>query len=207
MVGSISGGLASLATDESEQPQHTRDAAQPGVRGRRRHRERTIAQRALNRAPRRADSSTDATINAITIRVDWVNVCGAVQIADGSVVSQRNVIFAACLNTGSPCSDTAVPCGARHHPGPGQLPTDTRRSRDQDLRAVMERQPMRRRERTRSTAEFSLHDELIIAVVLSLLIGGVVVAALITSLNVSDTTTEQVGDSTDAGFITALPHA
>ncbi len=45
--------------------------------------------------------------------------------------------------------------------------------------------------------------ELIIAITLSLMIGGVVVAALITSLNVSSSVSAQVGDSTDAGLITA----
>lgn len=46
--------------------------------------------------------------------------------------------------------------------------------------------------------------ELVIAITLSLLIGGVVVAALITSLRVSSSTTDEVGDSTDAGLITAF---
>lgn len=46
--------------------------------------------------------------------------------------------------------------------------------------------------------------ELIIALTLSLLIGGVVVAALITSLGVSNSTTAQISDSTDAGLITAF---
>ncbi|HEX3088767.1 MAG TPA: putative Ig domain-containing protein, partial [Ilumatobacteraceae bacterium] len=67
----------------------------------------------------------------------------------------------------------------------------------------MERQPVNGAKAGRVDSGFSL-IELIIAVVLSLLIGGVVVAALITSLNVSNTTTAQVGDSTDAGFITAF---
>ena len=46
--------------------------------------------------------------------------------------------------------------------------------------------------------------ELIIALTLSLLIGGVVVAALITSLNVSSSTSDQISDSTDAGLITSF---
>ena len=46
--------------------------------------------------------------------------------------------------------------------------------------------------------------ELIIAMTLSLLVGGVVVAALITSLNVSSSATDQVGDSTDGGLITSF---
>ena len=46
--------------------------------------------------------------------------------------------------------------------------------------------------------------ELIIALTLSLLIGGVVVAALITSLNVSRSTSDQIRDSADAGLITSF---
>jgi prepilin-type N-terminal cleavage/methylation domain-containing protein len=46
--------------------------------------------------------------------------------------------------------------------------------------------------------------ELIIALTLSLLIGGVVVAALITSLNVSSSTSDQISDSADAGLITSF---
>ena len=46
--------------------------------------------------------------------------------------------------------------------------------------------------------------ELVIAMTLSLLIGGVVVAALVTSLNVAKATTEQVGDSADAGLIASF---
>ena len=46
--------------------------------------------------------------------------------------------------------------------------------------------------------------ELIIALTLSLLIGGVVVAALITSLNVSSSTSDQISDSADAGLLTSF---
>ncbi len=46
--------------------------------------------------------------------------------------------------------------------------------------------------------------ELIFAIALSTMIGGVIVAALITSLNVSSATTAQVSDSTDAGLISSF---
>ena len=46
--------------------------------------------------------------------------------------------------------------------------------------------------------------ELIFAIVLSTVIGGVIVAALITSLNVSSATSEHVSDSTDASLIAAF---
>ncbi|HEX3088766.1 MAG TPA: hypothetical protein VHQ23_08920 [Ilumatobacteraceae bacterium] len=108
MVGSISGGLAGLALtslnnrNTLETLRNREYAADAAI-------ESAISQvRGLTCASP-SGSRTDNTVNGIDVRVDWVNACGAVQIADGSVVSQRNVIFAACLSTGSPCSDTAVP--------------------------------------------------------------------------------------------------
>ncbi len=46
--------------------------------------------------------------------------------------------------------------------------------------------------------------EVLIALLLSGMIGGVVVAALITSLNAASSTTDQVNDSTDAGLISSF---
>ena len=62
----------------------------------------------------------------------------------------------------------------------------------------------RLRGRTRCIDRGFTMIELIIAITLSLLIGGVVVAALVTSLNVAKATTEQVGDSADAGLIASF---
>ena len=64
--------------------------------------------------------------------------------------------------------------------------------------------PSRRCERHSDSDHGFTLIELIIAMTLSLMIGGVVVAALITSLRVSSSTTDEVGDSTDAGLITAF---
>ena len=55
----------------------------------------------------------------------------------------------------------------------------------------------------RPEAGFTL-IELLIAVVLSSMIAGVTVAALMTSLNVASSTTDEVSDSTDAGLISAF---
>jgi hypothetical protein len=108
MVGSISGGLAGLALTSLNnrntlETLRNREYAADGAI------ETAISQVRLLTCASPSGSLTDSTVNAIAIRVDWINVCGAVQIADGSVASQRNVIFAACLDTGSPCSDVAVP--------------------------------------------------------------------------------------------------
>ena len=59
------------------------------------------------------------------------------------------------------------------------------------------------RSRRRRDHGFTL-VELIIAIVLSAMIGGVVVMALVTSLNVASSATAQVGDSTDAGLISSF---
>ena len=108
MVGAITGGLASLATSSLNnrntlETVRNREYAADGAI------ENAISQVRPMTCASASGSITDSTVNSIAIRVDWVNACGAVQITDGSVVSQRNVIFAACLNTGSPCSDSAVP--------------------------------------------------------------------------------------------------
>ena len=52
--------------------------------------------------------SSISTINAVVIRVDWQNLCGAVRADDGAVVSQRNVVFSACINTGVACPSGQV---------------------------------------------------------------------------------------------------
>ena len=108
MIGAIAGGLAGLATSgvnnrTTLELVRNREYAADGAI------ENAISQvRSLTCASANG-FTTDASMNSISIRVDWVNACGVVQSSDGSVVSQRNVIFSACLNTGSACSDTAVP--------------------------------------------------------------------------------------------------
>jgi type II secretory pathway pseudopilin PulG len=50
-------------------------------------------------------ADTAATkLNSIAIRVDWVTDCtGMIQGADGTFLTQRDVIFTACSDTGTPC--------------------------------------------------------------------------------------------------------
>jgi type II secretory pathway component PulK len=108
MIGTIAGGLAGLATSgvnnraTLEQVRNREYAADGAI-------ENAVSQVRLLTCASASGFITDASMNSISIRVQWVNACGAVQSTDGSVVSQRNVMFTACLNTGSPCSDTAVP--------------------------------------------------------------------------------------------------
>jgi len=47
-------------------------------------------------------------LNGQSIRVDWYNACGVVRGGDGAVVAQRNVIFAACPDTGATCLEDAI---------------------------------------------------------------------------------------------------
>ena len=115
MIGAIAGGLAGLATSgvnnriTLERVRNREYAADGAI-------ENAISQVRLLTCASASGFITDASMDSVSIRVDWVNACGVVQSSPaaiepvgGSVVSQRNVIFSACLNTGSPCSDTAVP--------------------------------------------------------------------------------------------------
>ncbi len=65
-------------------------------------------------------------------------------------------------------------------------------------------QPRGREPQTRRGDHGFTLVELMIAIVLSLMIGGVVVAALLTSLNAARTTTAEMSDSTDAGLISSF---
>lgn len=108
MVGTISGGMAALATSSLNNRNtlevlRNREYAADGAV------EIAIAQVRGSTCASGAGTLVDASMNSTSIRVDWLNACGVVQGTDGSVVAQRNVIFSACVNTGSPCSDTAAP--------------------------------------------------------------------------------------------------
>ncbi len=71
-----------------------------------------VAVRALDRSTTgsctAAAGSAVSTTNSVAIRVDWQNLCGAVIAPDGTVVSQRNVVFTACADTGKVCGDAQV---------------------------------------------------------------------------------------------------
>ncbi len=118
MVGIISAGLIGLATSglnnrSTLQQLRNREYAADGAI------EQAISQVRLLTCSGAATGFVVDTLNAVAIRVDWVNACGVIQsgnrgatgasaASDGVVVAQRNVIFAACANTGAACATTDV---------------------------------------------------------------------------------------------------
>ena len=52
-----------------------------------------------------ANDTSSSMLNDVTIRVDWRNACGVTRTADGLLVSQHNVIFLACADVGTACTD------------------------------------------------------------------------------------------------------
>ena len=108
MIGVISAALAGLATsslnnrNSLELLRNRQYAADGAV-------ETAISQVRASTCGSASGSLVDSTMNSISIRVDWTNVCGVIQSPDGIIVTQRNVIFSACLDTGAQCSDLAVP--------------------------------------------------------------------------------------------------
>ncbi len=112
MIGGISAGLTGMITsglqnrvalDAVRNRQYAADAAI----------ESTVAQvRQLDRGStgscNSSGGSTTSTLNDSTIRVDWRTACTVVRGADGLIVSQRNAVFDACLDTGATCVGDAV---------------------------------------------------------------------------------------------------
>lgn len=114
MVGAISAGLASLTTSSLnnrgtlEQVRDRQYAAEGAI-------QQAIAkvQSTGVTASECASSAVTqvtpiADLNGVTIRVDRTNACGVVRTAAGTVVAQRNVSFAACVQNLSPCTGAAV---------------------------------------------------------------------------------------------------
>jgi hypothetical protein len=111
MIGAISAGLAGLVTSSLnnrgnlELVRDRQYAADGAI-------EEAISQVRSGLAPTPAPCASSGSIvdmlNDVTIRVDWRHVCGVVRGADGAIVAQRNVVFAACVDTATECSDGDV---------------------------------------------------------------------------------------------------
>ncbi len=107
MIGMISAGLAALATSSLE----NRDTLEM-VRNRQYAADGAIEQAIVQASSFTCDTVPNTpivnTLNGVSIRVDWLNACRSVTTSDDSPYLQRNVIFSACVNTGSPCNDVDV---------------------------------------------------------------------------------------------------
>ncbi|MEP7202777.1 MAG: hypothetical protein ABI894_09220 [Ilumatobacteraceae bacterium] len=107
MVGTISGGLAALATTSMNHRNtltalRDREYAADGAI------ENAITQERLNTTCLATTRSiTDSSLNSVTIRVDSLTTCDLVIDSNGNGYLQRNVTFSACV-TGSP----ACPAGS-----------------------------------------------------------------------------------------------
>lgn len=110
MIGAITAGLASLVTSSlnnriSLQQIRDRQYAADGaiedaiafVRGR----------IDAGTAPcSSAGGSTSSTLNGNVVRVEWQPACTTLLGVEGVVVVQHDVVFAACVPTGSSCTDS-----------------------------------------------------------------------------------------------------
>lgn len=112
MIGSIAGGLAGLVTSsmnnrtilaQQRDRQYAADAAiEEAITVVRQIKQST------NEACATAPGKLSTSLNNVAIHVDWQNNCTVVRGADGTVVAQRNVIFAACLDNGSLCTEASM---------------------------------------------------------------------------------------------------
>ena len=113
MVGAIGAGLAALVTSSVnnrgslERVRDRQYAADAAI-------EDAIAQVRRTTTPGSdACGSVDGVsrtpgINAVNIRVDWRSACGVIRSDDGLVLVQRDVIFAACVDTNAACTDSSI---------------------------------------------------------------------------------------------------
>ena len=130
MVGSIGAGMAALVTSSLnnrvtlEQARNRQYSADGAIA------EAISTVRAGVGGP--LDSCTSAggsivdTMNEVAIRVEWANACRTIMDATGAVVAQRNVIFSACEDTGSPCPSAKVIIRAQVNFQQGETGTVTR---------------------------------------------------------------------------------
>jgi hypothetical protein len=112
MIGAIGAGLAGMITSSAHnrvtlQLLRNREYAADGAI------QEAIAEvRALPRTTSASCSTTagtsSSTVNGMAMHVDWQAACTVVRTDDGTVVSQRNIVFAACEATGPSCNPDQV---------------------------------------------------------------------------------------------------
>lgn len=109
MISAIAGGLAALIATSFENR-----SSLEGLRNRQYAADAAI-QDAITQVRTVTDRSLPVTcagfttnLNSVTIRVDCAKAYGIAPGTDNLVLSQRNVIFNACLDTGSACTDAST---------------------------------------------------------------------------------------------------
>jgi len=111
MIGSIGAGLASLVTSgvnnriTLEQVRDRQYAAEGAIEL---SINDTLSDITGQPCAAALSASKPVTLNSFDIHVDRNNACSVVRGGDAVVVVQRNVIFTACLETGSPCTPEDV---------------------------------------------------------------------------------------------------
>jgi hypothetical protein len=108
MIGAISAGLAAAATSSLNnrntlsQIRDRQYAADGAVE------QAITVVRSSTTCTAVSGSNTDSSMNSAGIRVDWLTACTSILSSDGSMYPQRDVVFSACLNTGSACVASQV---------------------------------------------------------------------------------------------------
>ena len=117
MIGAISAGLMGMVTsglnnrlalDVVRNRQYAADAAVESAIAEVRQLDRSTAGSCSSVGGSPDGGSSASTLNNVAIRVDWRTACAVVRGTDGVVVSQRNAVFSACVNTGVACAIDAV---------------------------------------------------------------------------------------------------
>ena len=117
MIGAISAGLMGMVTsglnnrmalDVVRDRQYAADAAVESAIAEVRQLDRSTAGSCSSVGGSPVGGSSVSTLNGVVIRVDWRTACAVVLGGDGVVVSQRNAVFSACVNTGATCAIDVV---------------------------------------------------------------------------------------------------
>jgi hypothetical protein len=112
MIGAIGAGLAGMVTSSANnrvtlQVLRNREYAADGAIQAAIAEVRGLARDAAASCSTTAGTSS-STVNGMVMHVDWAAACTVVRSSDGTVVSQRNIVFTACESTGAPCAPGAV---------------------------------------------------------------------------------------------------
>ena len=112
MVSTIAGGLAAMITSgvgnrvSLEQLRNRQYAAEAAIEDSIVTVRQTLTNTGLATTP--TCGTVSSGVNNVTIRVDCAPALNVVAGSSGTLLAQRNVVFVACLNTGSACASGAA---------------------------------------------------------------------------------------------------